>query len=291
MSQVYVAPAVDLASRVLKLLSGHRTSAATLSMISAELDAPKTSCLRVLRTLQAHDLVCYDPESRRYSLGSYAVVLGARAAENSAFLRALRPVIREAAIRTGWSSAVVQRSSDDLMMMYVAKCESPRLPRVPISIGSRFPIATTSYGKWLLAYSTESERERLLADRVPSMTVGTVLDPVIHQAQLERIREEGVLVSREEYVRGVTAVSCPILDVDQTLIGVLAVLAPIRRSDRDRIEPLVSVMRDISRARRLNCMTIGSNGHHARQISPRVPGRLAAVAAPDVTEVYDRGIC
>jgi IclR family KDG regulon transcriptional repressor len=250
MTQAYVAPAVDLASRILALLSRHRMADATLTMISTELGAPKASCLRVLRTLQAHDLLRYDPETRRYALGSFAVVLGSRAEEHIGYLSALRPLLREAARRTGCTAVLVQQAGPD-RMMYIAKHEDPSRPHVTVSVGNRFPITDTSYGKWLLAYAPTDVRDRLLARGLRRVTPNTLVDTAKYRAQLSQIRADGVLVSREEYVRGVTAVSCPVFDADDEFLGVLAVLAAIPASDTESMRPIVAVMRHLAPACRL----------------------------------------
>src|ERR1700734_2575862 len=95
------APAADLAARILRLLSGYHKSEATLTAISVELGASKASCRRVLGSLRAHGLIQYDPDTRGYALGPYAVVIGARAERNIDYANSLRPLLREAAERTG----------------------------------------------------------------------------------------------------------------------------------------------------------------------------------------------
>lgn len=241
----YTAPAVDLAARALKLLSRYRTSEASLAMISAELEAPKASCLRVLRTLERHGLVGYDEDTRRYSLGPYAVVLGARAEENIDYLAALRPVLREAAQKTGCTAVFVQAVDRD-RMAYIAKHEGTEGLRVGISVGNRFPITDVSYGKWLLAYTSSEARDALLREGLRKVTTYTVTDRDAYLAQLREIRETGILISREEYVMGVTAVSCPVFDVHDRFIGVLAVLGLIPANDQETLASVVEAVRQLS---------------------------------------------
>lgn len=222
-SAVGGAPAVDLAARILKLLTRYRVSEAGLTLISSELGAPKASCLRVLRTLEGHGFLRLNADTKKYSLGPYAVVLGARAEENVDYLSAIRPILAEAAERTGCTAVLIQQVAAN-RMMYLAKHEPTSRTRVNISIGNRFPITDVSFGKWLLAYTSAEERETILADGLRQVTPNTMTDVNIYRAQLEEIREVGVLVSKEEYVLGVTAISCPIFDVHNKFLGVLAVL-------------------------------------------------------------------
>jgi IclR family KDG regulon transcriptional repressor len=219
---VYFSPSVDTAARVLHLLSRYRTRSATLSEIAAQLGVPKTTCLRVVRTLVAHGLLTHDEHSRRYSLGWFAVVLGARAEEGLDALRRVRPLLAEAAERTGLTAAFVQQVAVD-RMMYVAK-EQGAAGHVTVSVGNRFPITSVSYGKWVLAFATDAERDRLLADGLPRLTPHTSTDVAAYRAEVDALGPGDVVVSRNEYVNGVHAVSCPVLDPRGRLEGVLAVL-------------------------------------------------------------------
>jgi IclR family KDG regulon transcriptional repressor len=218
----YFSPSVDTGARVLELLSRYRTRSATLSEIAGALEVSKTTCLRVVRTLVAHGLLTHDEHSRRYSLGWFAVVLGARAEEGLDALRRVRPLLVEAAERTGLTAAFVQRVSAD-RMMYVAK-EQGAAGHVTVSVGNRFPITSVSYGKWVLAFAGDDERDHLLAGGLPQVTPHTATDVAAYRAEVAALGSGDVVVSRNEYVNGVHAVSCPLLDPHGRLEGVLAVL-------------------------------------------------------------------
>lgn len=242
----YFSPSADLAARALTLMSRYRTKDGTLTEIATALGASKATCLRVLRTLEWHGLVRHDPNTRRYSLGIQAVMVGARAEENIDYLLHLRPFLREAAERTTMTAVLVQQVSQD-RMMYVAKHESDSRARVTISVGNRFPITDTSYGKWLLAYASQEVRDAALAGGLRNITPNTVTDPKAYLAQLDEIRDEAVLVSREEYVPGICAVSCPVLDYGGDLLGVIAVLGFASACDDGRLASVAAVVRGIGR--------------------------------------------
>lgn len=216
-------PSVDLAARALKLLTRYNTARATLTEITSHLDVSKSSALRVLRTLTAHGLVHFDPETKKYSLGTYALILGARAEENIDYMSMVRELLATAAEQTGLTSVFVQRVGDE-RMMYVAKRDAPDSYGVTVSIGNQFPITDVSYGQWLLAYLPETEREKILANGLRRVTDATTTDRQTYLEQVERIRHEGVLVSRGEYVPGIVATSAPILTAQHELLGVLATL-------------------------------------------------------------------
>lgn len=239
-------PSVDSASRVLKLLSRYRTAHASLTQICTELQLPKSSCSRILKTMEWHGLLRYDGLTHLYSLGPYAIVLGARAEENTDYFADLKPVMREAAVRTNMTAGWVQQV-DARRMMYVAKHEGAALHRVSISIGNRFPITEVSYGQWVLAFADQGEQQRLLAGGLRAMTPATVTDVEEYREQLARIQHEGVLVSRGEYVPGVCAVSCPVFNPRGELLGVLAVLGLMPTMVEADYSRAIEVMTEIGR--------------------------------------------
>ena len=81
---------VAVAARILKLLTRYRLAHATLTQIAVELVVPKSSCSRILKALVEEGLLAYDPLTKLYSLGPYAIVIGSRASENVDYLKPVR---------------------------------------------------------------------------------------------------------------------------------------------------------------------------------------------------------
>ena len=245
MTPRYFVPSVDTAARVLALLSRYSTKSLTLSEIMTSLEVSKATCLRVLKTLEMHGLLKFEAASKRYSLGYYCVVLGARAEEGLDYLAYVRPLLVEAARQTELTAVFVQRVGAD-RMMYVAKEEPQRATSVNVSIGNRFPITDVSYGKWVLAYAGAEERAQLIAGGLRQMTAATVVDPDRYLADVESAYREGILTSESEYVRGVTAVSCPVVDVQSNLVGVITVLGFTEALQGNALEDVKAAVHDIA---------------------------------------------
>ena len=241
----YFVPSVNLAARILQLLSRYRTARSTLTEVASATGDSKTTCLRVLKTLQSHGLVRYEDETHRYSLGISAVVIGARAEESLDYVSYVKPCLTEASDRTSLTAVLVQRASDD-RLMYVAKQESASRARVNISVGNRFPITEVSYGKWLLAYVDPTEREKILATGLRQITPSTLTNVTAYREQLSQIRADGVLISFEEYVPGVCAISAPILKSPDDLLGVMAVLGLASSQTNDAIDEIAAIVKEIA---------------------------------------------
>jgi len=241
----YFVPSVDLAARILQLLSRYRTARSTLTEVANATGDSKTTCLRVLKTLQLHGLVRYDDETHRYSLGISAVVIGARAEESLDYVSYVRPCLTEASDRTSLTAVLVQRVSED-RLMYVAKQESLSRTRVNVSVGNRFPITDVSYGKWVLAYTGADEREKILAAGLRQVTPATKTDVAAYREELSQIRADGILISFEEYVPGISAISAPVFKGNDDLLGVIAVLGLASSQTNDTTAEVAEIVKEIA---------------------------------------------
>lgn len=245
-NEKYFAPSVDMAARILKYLSRYKTKQGTLSEISKALEINKSTCLRVLKTLEQHSLIFYNSETRKYSLGIYTAVLGSRVHETLDYLSYVKPFLIEASEKTRLTAAFVQRISTN-RMMFVSKEDPSTRPRLTVSVGNKFPITEVSYGKWLLAYMPEEERRRFLEKGLKKITEFTITDTNLYLEQLKEIKETGVLVSREEYTPGICAISCPIFDRSKSVLGVIAVIGMSSTLTDSDLEEMKATLKDISK--------------------------------------------
>lgn len=247
----YFSPATDTAARILGMLSRYGTRASSLADIARALGASRTTCLRVLRTLESHGLVHHDEARRTYALGYMCAVLGSRAQENLDYLAHVRPLLVRAHTDTGLTAAFAQRISTH-RMMYVAKESSRAATHVDVSVGHRYPITGASYGKWVVAFAEPAERAELLADGLPKVTVHTETDVDAYLRDVDGLVERGVLVSREEYVAGIVAVSCPVRAAGGELLGVLVVLGLSAVLDEPAIAAITETMAGIGEQARFD---------------------------------------
>lgn len=227
------APAVDLAARILILLSRYERSQSTLTQIARRLDASPATCLRVLRTLATHRMVECDAASKRYSLGPTMAALGSRAAESVDSLSRVRPVMARLAEEAGMTAAFVQRTSHD-RLMYTQKAAPSSSPHsgVEVSVGNRFPLTDVSYGAW---WAAQEEDNAHAAALIPTPRVDTGSpEAVLTLAQIRALDHDSIVESRSLYVPGIWAASAPVFAVTGHLDGVLVLLTPSEDLAQDR---------------------------------------------------------
>ena len=220
----YHVPVIVSTGRILQYLSNHENQKSSLSEISQALGISKSTCFRILRTLEDMNYVTYDKQSKRYSLGSYLVVLGSRAMEQLDFLTLGKKYLQAITQETGMTTAIVQRIGFD-RIAYIAKVEADSAVRLSVSVGRQFHITKVSYGKCFLAFATEKERSDILAKGLDKLTENTITDIDQYLDELNFVRKRGYATSNEEYIPGVNAVSAPVFRPDGQVLMVICCLA------------------------------------------------------------------
>lgn len=218
-------PSVALATRILKLLSRFKYKSCSLTDISELLSVNKTTCLRVLRTLEQEDFVKYEEETRKYSLGPYLIPLGNRAVELIDTVSLAVTELKAIAEQTGLTTVLVERLQNN-RLIYIASAEPPREEvRISVSVGQQFPTAGAAFGRCFLAYDDRAEWDLFIEQRgLVRYTQNSVVDPVEFIQKLEDIRKQGYAVSHGELTPGISAIAVPIFGRSGKVELVLACL-------------------------------------------------------------------
>lgn len=239
----YEVPSVALAARILKLLSRYKYRDCTLTEIAERLSVSKTTCLRVLRTLEREDFVRFSAETKRCSLGPYLIPLGNRAAELNQRIASAMAELRVVAEKTGLTSVLVQRLRDD-RLIYIASAEPPDVRvRITVSVGQQFPITGGAFGKCFLAYDEESEWRRWTAGGLKAFTPNTIVDPERFEKSLREVRRKGYAVTHAELTPGISAVAVPIFNRAGQVELVMACLAVTSQLNEEREQCAISQLR------------------------------------------------
>ncbi len=89
-------------------------------------------------------------------------------------------------------------------------------------------------GKVVLSRLPEAAVDRYARRGLTAYTPGTITDPAELTAELERVREQGFAVDREEFDEDFCCVAAPALDESGRLRGVLGLSTSVRTFDRER---------------------------------------------------------
>ncbi len=211
-TSAYRVPAVEHTLELLVQLrdnSGPRGR--SLSEVCDAAEVPRSSGLTILRTLASHGYVRFDPDTRRYRLGSALVGLGLRASEDMAHADVLHSHLVYLEQKTHLTAILGRVVGENVLV--VDKVEGSRDIRATASIGQLFPIAAGALGKAVFAYKDDGlVRDYVRRVGLPAYTQLAVRDLNGLQEELALVRKEGYSRSLEEYVCGVNGVGAPIFD-------------------------------------------------------------------------------
>jgi DNA-binding IclR family transcriptional regulator len=231
--------------------------------LSAMTGLTKNQVFRILQTLMPSGFVVQDPETKVYRLGPRLIDLAAVAVHGTSLVHIAAPVLDQLAERTGETVNLVTRL-DNRWAICIDKRESAQRLRITARVGARFALHVGSSPKLLLAYSPPESIEAYLRACTPltRFTERTITDPDVLRAELERIRQQGYVISNEELDPGVCSIAAPIHDHTGQVIAGISVAAPTFRLGPEQhqatIEAVLWAGREISR--RLAEYTLGQFG-------------------------------
>jgi DNA-binding IclR family transcriptional regulator len=229
---------------ILELLVATREGLA-LREISAQLEAPKSSLIPLLRALASRGFL-EQGRGGEYRLGPRALALGPAA--HRELPEIARPALVALARRTGETVFLGTLAGDGRAVVYVDKVESEHIIRYAAGVGDRRPLHATSTGKAILAFLPADQREEILRTLpLERHTERTVTGLPALRASLEEIQRTGVCVSVDEMVRGAAGVAAPIVDRDGHTVGACTIAGPTDRV-RPRLRQLADEARDTARA-------------------------------------------
>ncbi|HET7839364.1 MAG TPA: IclR family transcriptional regulator C-terminal domain-containing protein [Rectinemataceae bacterium] len=201
-----------------------------LEELSREVGLAKPTVYRFLQTLQELGYIRRD-ESDKWAMTLKLFNVGSRALDHLDLYSAARPMAEALSEDLGETVHMGVLEGDSAV--YVLKIESKYTIRMFSRVGRRIPLYCTAIGKVLLAYMCDDERERLLADtKLVAFTPKTLTERSALDAELERIRAEGLAHDDEEHEEGIRCIGSPIFDYTGSVVAAMSASWPRFRWDR-----------------------------------------------------------
>jgi IclR family acetate operon transcriptional repressor len=208
-----------------------------LRELAAQLEAPKSSLLPLLRTLAARGYLAQGALGE-YRLGRRALELGLGSPAQRGLPEIARPALRALMQRTGETVFLGTLSGDGLAVVFVDKVDSDQVIRYAGGVGDRRPLHATSSGKVILAFLPAPERDKILrALTLRRYTDRTVTSLAALRAALDEVRQTGLCLNLDELAVGAAGIAAPIFDRDGQVTGACAIGGPT-----DRVRPRIKTL-------------------------------------------------
>ena len=188
------------------------TPVLSTSELARQLKLARTSVMRLLVTLEACGFVEKHPGGVGYRIGLRAFEVGTLflAANPLSFL--LLRALDELVAKTQCTAYFAILDKDDIVILNYREGTLPI--RFIWQVGDRLPLHTTALGKAMLAHMSAEEIESHIGNRqqLRGLTAKSIRTRSALDEEIERTRERGWGLAREESHAGLTAVGSAILD-------------------------------------------------------------------------------
>lgn len=240
--RIRAVPAVTRAAAILRLLARSETPL-PLKTIAERLDLVPSTALHILRALLAEQLLRFDSDTRRYTLGVGLLPLARAALEHTNFPDLARPKLDELS-RKHQVTTIATEVPDLNQMIVVAMASAPGPVRLHVDIGSRFPALIHAVGRCVAAFSgrpwpeIEQRFKKLRWENGPNFKTW--------REEVEATRRDGYNIDDRNYFEGMTLVATPVLNARGTITHTLAAVGISTRLTHARAVALARDMRAAS---------------------------------------------
>jgi len=242
---------VGALSAGLKVLRYLSTCASPVGVthVARELGINPSTCFNILRTLVHERLVSFDSGSKSYAISLGMIELAKSTLSSNVYVRMVHPLLEQVASQFPVTGTLWQVTDRERVVL-VDQVDNSISMRVHLSVGQRLPMYLAALGRCMAAHSgldraaLQAKFETLRWEGRPSFD--TYLEEVAQALKL------GYAVDRNVYVKGVTAVSAPVISLTGKPIYALSAIgfsAQLPDEDVTRVgQALLAHARTVSRA-------------------------------------------
>ena len=231
---------------VLRYLNRHgKDTGAGVSHIARELGLNPSTCFNILRTLVFERMVNFDPVTKTYRLGLGNIELAKGAIDQASYTHLMRADLDSTAATHHVTAGLWQPSGNGFLLL-VTKSDGDAMMRVHMNVGQRIPQFISAAGRCMAAFSGVSRREVQQAFRHLRWEQEPGFED--YWASVEQVRERGYAQDIDQYVRGVSSVSAPVLGPAGRPIAMLSNSSITQRMPAPRLSAIGIDLRSRTRA-------------------------------------------
>lgn len=213
---------VQKAFALLDVVAAHNRGMAAKE-IAAALQMPLPTVYRLLKTLTVSGHLVHLRDEGLYALGYKLHALDSSLRRQVGTPPSVARLIRELHMRADAAAYYAVHRGEDIVVAHVV--ESATRPRItPMGFGFNNGAHATAFGKVLLA-AMDAERCSAYLEKhgMPGMSAATICDPQSFAIELDSVRETGIAIEQEEFIRGASCMAAPVTTPGGQVIGSVAV--------------------------------------------------------------------
>ena len=235
----YIVPALERGLLLLQAFSKDKP-VQSLGILAKELDLPRATTFRLANTLEHLGFLIRDEESGEYRVGAAALKLGWTYLTGLELPEIAYPFLSDLRYRTGASVHMSVREGTEVV--YVSRLAAQAALSSNIRVGSRLPAHASTMGRAMLQDLEDEDLFELyrgtreLAPFSPDTPPNVV---ALRDLLLKDARNDGVVVSRGYYEKGVVSVAAPIRDGSDRVVAAVNITASADKFADDALDRMV----------------------------------------------------
>ncbi len=224
---------------ILENISSRTEQGLSLSELSAQLAAPKSSLFPIIHTLCQNNLIAYNAQTGKYTMGFKTYELGSTylqgSSVNSAIIEIMQGISSQCR-ETCFFGELIEGS-----VYYLFKTDSPESLRM-VSVGKKLPAYSCGIGKALLSDKTLEELTVLYPGELTPLTEHTITNVQILYQQLKTIRVQDIAFEKEESTRYIQCIAIPIRKGGKVRAA-MSVATPVFRYTPDKEAMIIGLLK------------------------------------------------
>ncbi len=215
----------------------------SMTEISEELGLYPSTIHRILDTLKYGGFVEQDSSTQKYQLGLKLVELGMTRLNNIDLVKEAKPFLK--GLSKKCDETVHLAILEDTEVLYLAKEESSQTIRMISYVGKRAPLHCTALGKVLLAFLPSDKMDKILEKiELFKLTENTIINKQVLIEELNKIKQEGFALDREENEKYVRCIAAPVKDYSGKVIAAISISGPSYRINQKNQNQLTGELID-----------------------------------------------
>ncbi|MCF2650573.1 IclR family transcriptional regulator [Niallia circulans] len=212
-----------------------------LREISRHLDMSHTIVYRLLTTFEEKGYIFQNPETQKYELGIKFIELSNVVDEHLRITEIIQPIMKKISLETGES--VVLTVIDDEEGLFVKIVESEQQVRFAESVGRRRPLYIGATHKVILAHLPNDIQNKIVEQGIANQARQIESKEAFFET-LKEIKKQGWFYTSGETFNDVAALSIPLFDNKQNILGSLSIAGPKHRLSSDVIENVLPILQE-----------------------------------------------
>ncbi len=239
----YKVQAVERALDILDCFS-FQNRELSLSEIVIRTGLNKTTAKRLMSNLVTRGYLRQNPQTKKYQLGMRLFELGGIVFSSFSLRQAAANPMTLLQRETG--ATVLLGVGIENQLVYIDKREGEGMIRISSDIGWRRPLHYGMLGMVLMASLEPRDVREILAQfPLEAHTPYSITDEDAYSLRLEKIRDQGFVLEKEEAVEGVIGIAAPIKDYSRQVVAALGIALPLgQRLIDEKLDRIVTLVKN-----------------------------------------------